>query len=247
MATADEIKAKKDKFIELYLGAANGNQSEAARLAGYSVKRAGVTASELMKDPYVLAKIKQVHAVKQDFVTDNVESIEDIFATVGPEALRKLANEAKHDSDAAQKFLKLKLDFEKRKTEVLGEYEGLSTQEIIGRFNSCIEEGRSLIARIMETSGTEEMQTGLDVFVLGSTSESRPSAESVGGHTPQDSQSIGHIDGGGFGSILDTSRSLEVNTSDTELGTTAVDKETDSEDIDCISELETLEEVPGSD
>jgi len=246
MATAEEIKAKKDKFIELYLGAANGNQSEAARLAGYSVKRAGVTASELMKDPYVLGKIKQVHAVKQDFVTDNVESIEDIFATVGPTALRNLANEAKHDTDAAQKFLKLKLDFEKRKTEVLGEYEGLSTQEIIGRFNSCIEEGRSLIARIMETSGTEEMQRGLDVFVLGSASESRPKTEPVGRDTPQDSQVIGHIDGGGFGTIPDTSRSLEVNTSNPELGTPAVNQEADIESLDCISEPETLEEVPGS-
>jgi phage terminase small subunit len=238
MPTPEEVKLKKDKFVEAYLGEAQGNQTKAAIIAGYSQKRAGVTSSELMKDPYVLERIRQATDVKKDFTTDKVETIEDIFAETGSKALRKLANAAENDIDAAQKFLKLKLDFEKRKKEELGEYEGLSTQEIIGRFNSCVERGRELIQRVVETAGTEDLPRGSDVFILGSTCTQRPTEKPVGQSPPQDLSGTEDAELRGPSTSVDPSWTSEVDPCDPELDTTAITEEPDVEDTDCLSEPE---------
>jgi phage terminase small subunit len=57
---ADRLTFRRARFVDEYIIC--GNQTEAARLAGFSVDRADVEGSELMKDPLVAAAIAQRQA-----------------------------------------------------------------------------------------------------------------------------------------------------------------------------------------
>lgn len=154
---------KKDKFIEIYAKMEVPNGSEAARLAGYSPTRAAVTASELLKDPYVMEKLRKVEAIKQSSLTDGDKSVQDIFDDTTAKALNILADKAKVDPSIAKIFLELKLKYDRQKEEKLGGYEGLSTSELILRFNECTKNGQDLINRIKE-----EQDAAISTETIGS-------------------------------------------------------------------------------
>ena len=86
----DDFKAKKDKFIESYLK--TGNQSEAARIAGYSPKGAHKRGYELMQDDYVKEKIGRYQEIQKNNSTDSIGTLDDIFESIGPTALRAMQN-----------------------------------------------------------------------------------------------------------------------------------------------------------
>lgn len=163
----EELKAKKDKFIEVYLQ--TGNQSEAARQAGYSLKDAHKRGSELMQDPYVSEKIRTYQQQSKEVHTDSIGTIEEIFDSTGAAALKTLADRARIDTNAAKQFLELKVKFDKVKKEELGDFEGLSTAEIIREFDKCVQEGTEIKARIMEAFGSQEVPDRSDVPGIEST------------------------------------------------------------------------------
>ncbi len=59
----DELTVKEKRFVEVYLGEANGNATEAARIAGYSAKSDAtlrVIAHEVKTKPNVRARIDEI-------------------------------------------------------------------------------------------------------------------------------------------------------------------------------------------
>lgn len=186
MATPEELKAKKDKFIEAYLSTSNG--AEAARRAGYAASRAAVTASELLKDPYVTKMLQSAQNIKKDSLTDALGSIDDIFDSNANQALSMLANEARTDPQAAKQFLELKLKFDAKKEETLGEYAELSTDQIITRAYDLIESTKLLVQRVVETLRETPSPSGSDVSVKPSAESPRPEEESMGSSPQENSQ-----------------------------------------------------------
>ena len=73
--SAEELKSKKDKFIDEYLK--DGNGAKAARAAGWSKSRAAQTASELLKDDYVVSKIKKYQQMGKETSTDSDLSFDE--------------------------------------------------------------------------------------------------------------------------------------------------------------------------
>lgn len=56
MANKPKLTLKQEKFVAAYLGAANGNATEAARMAGY--KQPAVYGQQLLRKTYISARIK---------------------------------------------------------------------------------------------------------------------------------------------------------------------------------------------
>lgn len=55
----DGLNGKQRLFVDAYLGAARGNATEAARLAGYTKATAAARASEILRNPKVHAEIER--------------------------------------------------------------------------------------------------------------------------------------------------------------------------------------------
>lgn len=154
--SSEELKSKKDKFIEEYLK--HGNSAKAARAAGWAKSRSAQTGSELLKDDYVTDKIKKYQEMSKETSTDADLSFEETFDLNRAKALKRLANKAREgDAKAIKDFLDFDYKYKKLNQEVLGEYEGLSTAEILRTADSLIEEIRELQKRTLETLGTEEV------------------------------------------------------------------------------------------
>ena len=154
--SAEELKSKKDKFIDEYLK--DGNGAKAARAAGWSKSRATQTASELLKDDYVVSKIKKYQQMGKETSTDSDLSFDETLDLNRAVALQQLANKAKSgDEKAAKTFLDIDYKYKKLNQEVLGEYEGYSTTEILRAVDSLIEEITELKKRTLETLGEEEV------------------------------------------------------------------------------------------
>ena len=158
MEIKPEIKAKWDKFVDAYLGEAKGNGSLAAKIAGYAAPRASRTAYELLNDnEYIKNKIATYQSIQKEQSTDAIGSIDEIFEASSAQALAKMAEVAKTDPSVAQKFMQLKMAHEKAKGEVLGEFEGSSTTEIIRGVTDLLQETQKLLERAMEAFRTEEV------------------------------------------------------------------------------------------
>jgi phage terminase small subunit len=67
------LTKKKQRFIQVYFEDPSLNQSEIARKAGYSVKRAKVTGHELMRDPEILREIDRIKAAQMSAATGAIE------------------------------------------------------------------------------------------------------------------------------------------------------------------------------
>ncbi len=159
----EERKRKLDLFCEAYTGVAKGNGSEAARIAGYSENSASKRAYELLQDPYVQDKLKLTQTIQREQLTDSVGSLDDIFEISSPAILKNLAERAKTDSNAANKFIDLKFKHDRQKDEDLGEYAGLSTAEIIRTIDTLVKEIEVLKTDLMATHGVREMQEEPDL------------------------------------------------------------------------------------
>jgi len=154
--SAEESRAKKDKFIEEYLRC--GNASEAARAVGTAPNRATQRGYELKNDTYVKEKLRTYQQIEKDTATDSVGSTADIFDSIGPQALSLLAKKALTDPIAAEKFYKLKQADDRKKSEELGDYAGFSTKELLDEFDNIVKEGKETKDRIMEALRAGEMQ-----------------------------------------------------------------------------------------
>jgi len=150
-----EYKAKMDKWVEYYVGEAKGNGSLACRMVGYKAQGAAKFANKMLNEPYVKEKLAALQYTKMQTETDSYGSIDEIFSTVGPAALATLADSAKTDTDSAAKFIKLKMDYEKNKEEDLGQYENLSTAEIVRELDKTIKEAEEIKERVMAEIGAE--------------------------------------------------------------------------------------------
>lgn len=217
MGRAEEAKARKDKFIEIYSNMEIPNGSEAARQAGFSPTRATVTASELLKDPYVQEQLRKVQKVKAECLTDGNESVQDTFERNFPKALALLAKNALIDVDSARQFMDFKLKFDKQKEEIEGEYANLSSDEIIGRVNLNIQRAKELIERVMEEKREDTLQEGSDLSMQPSLGFGRSEEECVGKDPLRDSGEGTEPTGGRQSTPTDTTGPLEVNSSDTRL------------------------------
>ena len=191
MRTSDEeARNKKDKFIKAYVGEAGGNAAEAARLAGYAPSRAPKTGYDLIKyDDYVKEQLSSLQHIQKNQSTDSEGTIDDIFDMYSNKALTLLALKSQMDPASASKFLELKLKFDKAKDEEYGDFEGLSTTEIIGMFDSIVQEGQMLKERIMETARKAEMPEQPDLPSEGSLGIGGSEEESVGTSSSGDSSS----------------------------------------------------------
>lgn len=214
MGRMEEAKARKDKFIEIYANMEIPNGSEAARKAGFSPTRATVTASELLKDPYVQEQLRKVQKVKAECLTDGSESIQDTFDKNFPKALALLARSALVDTDSAKQFMEFKLKFDKQKEEVEGEYANLSTEEIIGRVNINIQRAKELIDRVMEEKREDTLQEGSDLSMQSSPGIGRSEEECVGESPLRDSGEGSEPTGGRQSTPIDTTGTPKVNISD---------------------------------
>lgn len=151
-----ELEQKYDKFVEEYLK--HGNSAEAARAAGYAKSRSAQTGHELLEKPYVAEKIRKYQEINKEVNTDASLSFDEILDLSRSKALQVLAEKAKNgDSQAAKQIVDIDFKYKKLNQEVLGEYEGLSTAEIVREVDNLIEETERLKARVVETFGTEEV------------------------------------------------------------------------------------------
>lgn len=81
------MNAKRQRFIEAYVGEAAGNAAEAARIAGYSSKSARQTGCELLTDPNIQAAVQSKAA---DLAAKTEATAERILSEVSDVAFTKI-------------------------------------------------------------------------------------------------------------------------------------------------------------
>lgn len=122
------LTLKQEKFAAAYVGSAQGNASEAARLAGYSgdARTLGVSAHDTLKNPKVAAQVRQW---MDQYVMSEVECMQ-LVAEVGRIPIDRFFSAGKDsrvslgDKVAALTLIAKVYGLEKRTIEITGEEGG---------------------------------------------------------------------------------------------------------------------------
>jgi hypothetical protein len=156
MGKQEEYKEKVEKFIELYNDRPNDEEgkpisnAEIARRCGWASNRAHKTASELLKKPEVLSKIRKVEEEQRVATVIGEESVTAILEAGLPEMLRKLK------SDPA-KFVQAYKNLKSLEMKEENNYDGYSIEELLSELGELVEEASELKRRIKDEIREEEM------------------------------------------------------------------------------------------
>lgn len=127
-ARSPKLTVKQQLFIEAYLGKANGNATEAARLAGYSGndKTLAVVGNENLSKPYLAEMVaERLDKALARMSADKVlAELEEIAA-----APWDLFSYAEYDRDGNVTNVKLKVGDKIRALELLGKHHKLFTEK----------------------------------------------------------------------------------------------------------------------
>jgi phage terminase small subunit len=145
---------KVEKFIALYV--ASGNASKAAREAGWAANRSSRTGYELLQKPEILSRIRELQQLEHKTLLDSEGSIDSTVENMLPKALKTLAANM-DDPKVAQQVWALAERHFNNKEQKFGEFEGMSTGEVIKSLDVAIAECQTLKERIMEALRTGEM------------------------------------------------------------------------------------------
>lgn len=148
MNKQEEYQAKVDLFIELYNDrpVEDGkpiSNAEIARRCGWAPNRAHKTASELLKKPEILAKIRKVEEEHQVAASLGEQSVTDILEQGLPDMLKRLKSDPAKFV-AAYKSIKA---LERKEDE---KYDGYSIEELLRELDECVEEAAKVKQRIRE-------------------------------------------------------------------------------------------------
>jgi len=174
-------------FLEEYNKGASGRQ--AAITAGWALNRAHKTASELLKKPDILRRIKLHDEAEKLQATTGDDSIESIIEGNFNNIVKNLANKAATgDMKAAKEFTDFVFKYKKQQIEELGEYDGCSLAEIIRNIDQAIADSQELKQRLVEAVRTGEVQEGSDALGIPGLGQQGPKEECVGNSPQNDSQ-----------------------------------------------------------
>lgn len=152
MATSREDKI--NLFAKFIASGECDSNGEAAVKAGWSESRKHVTASELMKDPKVVAKIeafKQIKNDKKDIRVDSEKSVQELFEENIQDMIIRLKD------SKPKEFLDMYLKFQKGMEEEEGEYHGYSIEQLLEEIDSVNEEIDTIKGRINTELGEGEV------------------------------------------------------------------------------------------
>lgn len=117
------LTLKQEAFIAAYLGDANGNATEAARIAGYAKPEA--SGKENLRKPPILARVKEHVAQKFATADDVLNKLAEIALAPSFEFIEVLTR------DKSGKPVKVKMDLgnQVKALELLGKYHHLFTEK----------------------------------------------------------------------------------------------------------------------